>query len=350
MNNWVKTGVSVGFAAAAVIVSLVFSAGASGITVSAGNSASKQVTNMTEFSETLNDVKNLMQGKTNLYDAELLDAEISAEGSGSSVSSFTLVQSCKAGVSYTISDSSNSASASMKVTRSSITAMNQEAMYYAADATLYSLVSSTGTSSENISMQVDMAADVYIPFDNSEQGLYTNAYMKVREFTMLYKGESYRMPSEALNTWIKFEESDGISLNIDLTNAYVLGFDTLVNYVTADAANFTRSGNEYTMNEDMFNALMASVYGAQTLTSLGGTINGSFSVDLSQKTAPEMKLNYNCTYSKSESGASLSASGNEKDSWILKNINNTSIKAEDITNTITIEEANEYWSEIKWPI
>lgn len=338
---------SVGFTAVALIFSAVAATGTSvASAVGAGNGTSKQVNTISDLSDTLQGVQEMLGGSSVDYDAKLYDEEVGAEGSNP-ITSFTYTQSSGGGLTETVSYSSQSMSMTLKYSVNATMAMTQKAFYYSYDSMVLTTTSADADStSTSTSMQSDIAAEMYIPFDGEA------AYMKIGEYSIFYNGNSYFVPEEIKNVWIKLDD-DSISINLGYTNSYALAFDTIVNYVTSDSTIFTKNGYEYYMNDDSFDALMNSIYGASELKTLGGTIDGDFSVDLANKTAPEMKLKYNCNLSTSESGYSIFASGNEKDTLCLKNVNNTVInitESELAANAITEEVVEEYWSTVEWPI
>lgn len=284
-----------------------------------GNGRSEKVTSVQEVGEVLNAFRSDLQMMSATGEQGGKIAPLGKQFASDSDKEYTSVTlefetTASVSVKTNMMDSS-----SMKMERTMTCYYTENEAFYEASANI------TSSSGGTVGSALSISFKIYISEDD--------ALVYFERFTGRVKGgEDPELPDGVLHKWIDLDSEAASLVSINDANYAIMG--VLGEYIlNCEGEDFKKIGSNYTLKEDEAKELCSKV---SSESSVGGVSSdmfkeASFSVDLSSKTSPFMRLVYTAKqsiegYDQNGNRQKYTMKGAEKMDCRLKNINNTVIK------------------------
>lgn len=327
----IRRALALGFCLLLAIVALLFPVKKTIVRAGAGNGVNRKVESTEELSALLEHVSGRM-GESGTAFASL------AASSASEYESVTLEDTMR----MSLKISQGLRLSRTTIDRQMTAYFTEDATYYVTEATISSkvVIPEERDKGEVVTEEIRDKADVSIRLH-----IYRDdevCMILFERFTAVINGETHSLPSDVLGKWVLFSAEDDMGLyeeiaSIDMHNFEVL---SLMGRVLEDKTNFDRSGDIYTMDDDIFDDFVIAVQQLNGVDSSylpeGYTGKGSFVANLRNSRTPKVTLEYNETYSTELSSLTMKSSSSEE--LAFSNIDNTVVKAPSSKRALTPEE------------
>lgn len=227
---------------------------------------------------------------------------------------------------------------SMSCDRQLTAYFTERASYYLTDFKIYShayssMRSASGLKTEEHNMFMSCLMHIYL-----EENF---AMVRIDRMEAVTDGEANKTAANALGKWVYFsnEENDEYrNVVSSLTSANDSNFKvfTVMSRYIKNAQYFKKDRQNYTLLAEYTDLFIRDMLTAQfgSLSYDPDTCNGSFKVDLSDKSKPQMRLEASSSFSQSRTKCDSFGS----DLMIFSNINNTVISAPSINGALSPDE------------